>query len=286
MVLPQLPVFAYESVDSTQLHARRLLAAQQWADVGALFHVCADYQYAGRGRFSRTWDAPTGCASLVSTVVRFPADASARMQWVTAAVALAVCDTVRDVAPQIADMVQLSWPNDVLVGGRKIAGILAQAEASAAAFPSVSPSAPLTPADPATVSPTIDVVVGAGINVALEASSLPTPRATSLLALGVAPLPEVATVRSTFMALCEQRLNALVDPACDVSAVRSEFAAALTGVGQRVTATAMTENSSHRVCGVFQGVDEDGRALLSTDGGVIAVSSADISLSPDCEEIL
>jgi len=82
--------------------------------------VVADYQAAGRGRRGRAWDAPAGTGLLASILVR-PRGLPERWSGYSLVSALAVADTLGRVAGLGA---RLKWPNDVLVAGRKIAGIL------------------------------------------------------------------------------------------------------------------------------------------------------------------
>ncbi|HEV8585070.1 MAG TPA: biotin--[acetyl-CoA-carboxylase] ligase [Methylomirabilota bacterium] len=103
-------------VDSTQAIAFDL-AAQGAADRTV---VVTDYQAAGRGRRGRAWDAPAGTSLLTSILVR-PRGTPERWGGYSLASALAVADALARVAGLGA---RLKWPNDVLVGGRKIAGIL------------------------------------------------------------------------------------------------------------------------------------------------------------------
>lgn len=110
------PVIKLESVDSTQAIAFAL-AAEGAPDGTA---VIAAHQREGRGRRGRTWSAPPDTALLTSIVVR-PAVPAKDVPLYSLVAALATADTVAQlgaVAPR------LKWPNDVLVGGRKIAGIL------------------------------------------------------------------------------------------------------------------------------------------------------------------
>jgi BirA family biotin operon repressor/biotin-[acetyl-CoA-carboxylase] ligase len=103
-----------ERCESTQL----LLGAD--APEGAV--VVCDFQSAGRGRLGRTWEAPPGTALQLSVLVRPPADR--RPAELTLVAALALAETLEEVA-QVAATIK--WPNDVLLGGRKVAGILGEA---------------------------------------------------------------------------------------------------------------------------------------------------------------
>jgi BirA family biotin operon repressor/biotin-[acetyl-CoA-carboxylase] ligase len=80
----------------------------------------ADHQIAGRGRLGRTWEAPVGANLLMSVLFR---TVPVHPHSLTRAVALAA----RDAAVEAGVTALLKWPNDLLVGDRKLAGILAQA---------------------------------------------------------------------------------------------------------------------------------------------------------------
>jgi BirA family biotin operon repressor/biotin-[acetyl-CoA-carboxylase] ligase len=84
----------------------------------------ADHQTAGRGRLGRTWEAPAGANLLCSVLLRPPVVSN----LVVACVALAGRDAAQAVARVDAG---LKWPNDLLVDGAKLAGVLAEAEAGA-----------------------------------------------------------------------------------------------------------------------------------------------------------
>ena len=88
--------------------------------------LAAGHQTAGRGRLDRRWDAPPGANLLVSLLLR---DVPAHIHQVTQRVALAAREAVAVVGGVEAE---LKWPNDLLVGGSKLAGVLAQAGGVAA----------------------------------------------------------------------------------------------------------------------------------------------------------
>jgi BirA family transcriptional regulator, biotin operon repressor / biotin---[acetyl-CoA-carboxylase] ligase len=104
--------------DSTNTRARELAAAG--APHGTV--VTASEQSEGRGRQGRTWTAPADKALLYSAIVR-PLDD--RHLLLPLAVPLAVCEAAAELTPGIECGVK--WPNDVLVGGRKLAGVLIEA---------------------------------------------------------------------------------------------------------------------------------------------------------------
>lgn len=115
---PLPPILAYEELDSTSAEARRRAEA---GEPGPLW-ITALRQTAGRGRRGRAWDTGAGnlAASLLFTTDREPAEAA----QVSFLAALAVADAFDRYAPP--SIVRIKWPNDVLIGGRKAAGILVE----------------------------------------------------------------------------------------------------------------------------------------------------------------
>ncbi len=148
------PLRAYRSLASTQTLARAWAATG--APEGAV--VLADYQTAGRGRHGRPWTAPGGTALLFSVVLR-PRLPVARWPEIPLATGCAVAEGLETVAPVSAT---LKWPNDVLVGGRKLAGILAEG---------VAGTSPL-------------VILGIGVNVSQRDSDWPPNLAGTAGSLG------------------------------------------------------------------------------------------------------
>jgi BirA family biotin operon repressor/biotin-[acetyl-CoA-carboxylase] ligase len=163
------PLRAYRSIPSTQTVARA------WADAGAPEGavVLADYQTAGRGRRGRAWSAPAGRALLLSLVLR-PTIPLARWPEIGLAAGCAVAEGIEgasDVVPQ------LKWPNDVLVDGRKVAGVLAEGAAGPSPF----------------------VILGIGVNVSQADGEWPpelVERATALVthAPGIQRVPLLTAI--------------------------------------------------------------------------------------------
>jgi BirA family biotin operon repressor/biotin-[acetyl-CoA-carboxylase] ligase len=118
----------FESVDSTNRYLLR--RAAQGAVAGEV--AVADEQSAGRGRLGRSWVAPPGSALLVSVLLR-PDLAPERLHLVTLAAGLAALDAL-DVLGMLdpSEVTGLKWPNDIVIGDRKLAGILAEADGAGA----------------------------------------------------------------------------------------------------------------------------------------------------------
>ncbi|MDO4898373.1 MAG: biotin--[acetyl-CoA-carboxylase] ligase [Rothia sp. (in: high G+C Gram-positive bacteria)] len=154
-----------DQVGSTNDYGKQILTSDALArrSWGELSLVSTADQNAGHGRLERVWCAPAGTALATTFILRPHVNPHRRVapeqyHWFTSLAALAVCHTLCDLfglAPTI------KWPNDVLVGNRKICGILAQLV--------------LEPEG------SISVLVGVGINLNMTAEQLPVPTATSVL---------------------------------------------------------------------------------------------------------
>lgn len=138
--------------------------------------LLAEYQAAGRGRQGRTWSAPPRTQVAMSVLLRPGAVSPDLFGWLPLVTGLAVRDGLRAAGGVDAT---LKWPNDVLVDGRKTAGILVE-------LTSVPGGGDFSVRLPA-------LVVGVGINITLTEDELPVPHATSLaLAGGVTDRDAVA----------------------------------------------------------------------------------------------
>ncbi len=122
---PFFHLLRFERIDSTNEEATRLAAAG--APAGTL--VLADVQTAGRGRRGRTWVSPPG--NLYCSLVLRPACAVAEAAQLGFAASLAVLETCRHFLAAGAALA-CKWPNDVLAGGRKLAGLLLESRGSGA----------------------------------------------------------------------------------------------------------------------------------------------------------
>jgi BirA family biotin operon repressor/biotin-[acetyl-CoA-carboxylase] ligase len=233
-------------VDSTQSVAFAL------AERGAVDRtvVVADAQSAGRGRRGRAWQAPAGTSLLVSILVR-PRLPQALLPTLSPTTAVAASDAIRRVTgvdPRV------KWPNDVLVGGRKIAGILLESRMAPSARPDVSEPAAAT------------VVIGLGIN--LGQREFPpelASRATSV-ALEGARVPDRETM---LVALLEEfdAWRARLEGE-GFEPVRERWRRLSDTLGRRVTIDA--------VSGVAVDLDTDGALLIDVAGKPTRVTAGEI----------
>jgi BirA family biotin operon repressor/biotin-[acetyl-CoA-carboxylase] ligase len=130
-------------------------------------------QTAGRGRLGRAWVAPPGASLAISVLLRprtrgrdLPLE---RYGWLPIAAGVAMTETIRQAVSSAT--VGFKWPNDVLIGGRKVCGVLGEL------IPARAPTGGTTPL-------AAGVVLGAGVNISMSEAELPVPTATSLALAG------------------------------------------------------------------------------------------------------
>jgi BirA family biotin operon repressor/biotin-[acetyl-CoA-carboxylase] ligase len=212
--------------------------------------LITDYQSAGRGRLGRTWTAPPGTSIAMSVLVQPDGVESPRWTWLPLLAGIAVADGVRAVAGLPA---VLKWPNDVMVDGRKLCGILAERVE--------------TPRGPA-------CVVGMGINVSLRQGDLPTETATSL-AIAAAEAGRGAPGRTEVIAAVLAEVELLIrrwEAAGDDAAAARGYVERCDTIGRRVR----VELGQRTVQGVAEGVDHDGRLVVRTDAATEVLGVGDV----------
>lgn len=206
--------------------------------------LIAERQSAGRGRRGRGWDSPPG--NLYASLLLRPRLPLRRAATLSFAAALAVKDSVQ---PLLAAPVRLKWPNDVLVGGRKLSGILLECGSKA--------------------SGGIDwLVLGVGINLVSHPQPSLYP-ATDLVAAGgpsLAPAAALALWLKAFAPL----YAAWID---DFAPIRERWLEGAEGIGRAIVA----DLGGERVEGILRGIDAEGSLLLDLAGeGMRRIAAADI----------
>jgi BirA family biotin operon repressor/biotin-[acetyl-CoA-carboxylase] ligase len=210
---------------TTSTNADVAAAAREGAAEGLV--LLAEEQTGGRGRLSRSWVSPPRAGVYVSVLLR-PTAAPTTWPLLTLLTGLAVVEAVLAVGRVDA---RLKWPNDVLVGDRKLAGILAERVDDA-------------------------VVIGVGINVSTRAAELP-PTGTSLAIAGGATDREV--VASEVLRALHRRYVAWRDTFGAGTSVLASYREMCETIGSDVT---VELPGGHVVVGVASGVDDAGRLVV------------------------
>lgn len=187
-------------------------------------------QTAGRGRFTRAWTTPPGVSIALSILVR-PRRPLAEWTWLPLLAGLSVADGLTACTGL---GVELKWPNDVLIGGKKVCGLLSEVVDTRGGE---------------------CAVIGWGINVAMDTAELPVQTATSLLLEGErVPMTEVAAAVLDSFAEHFGTWDA-----GERERVVAAYARHCTTIGKRVRVV-LSETES--IQGHADGVDESGRLLV------------------------
>lgn len=239
------PLFLLASTTSTNDEARQ--AARQGALHGSTW--VAEEQTAGRGRRGHAWISPPGEGLLFSVLVRLPC-APAALPPIALLAGLAVHEAVLRAAPH-AD-VRCKWPNDVIVDGRKLAGVLVEAVTAGSRVEAI--------------------VIGIGINVHTRIFSPDLAAlATSVALVGAAP-PDRATLLVDTLTSLDHNLHAVAARGLGLVRARLEAADGLRGL--RIRSDGGTE-------GIASGIDDDGRLRVRLeDGSLVRWSAGEVHLAP------
>jgi BirA family biotin operon repressor/biotin-[acetyl-CoA-carboxylase] ligase len=238
------------SIDSTNTQ----LASRDPPAPGCAEVLLAEVQSAGRGRRGRTWLAPPGgavCLSLAWTFPEMPRDVGAL------SLAIGVC-VLRALKSASVDHVRLKWPNDVLIGDRKLGGILIELRAESAG--------------PASV------VVGIGLNIALGESLLEKIASTGLRATDLRSASSSVTRNAIAAGLIEHCVRGLVE--FEHEGLRpfvEEWRRADALRGRDVTVHAADDGAR----GLARGIDLSGALLVETPHGLRKFIGGEVSVRPE-----
>lgn len=247
---------ALAEVTSTNDELRAMAAARSLPDLAVVVTL---NQTAGRGRLDRVWVSPPGRALAVSVLLRpvLPGGepvAMDRYGWIPLLAGLAMTRAVGTLVTR--HDVSLKWPNDVLIDGRKVSGLLAE----------------LLPDD-------AGIVVGAGLNLSTPQSDLPVPTATSLSLNGVAVTAELADVAlAAYLGELTSLWSGYLAAGADAGAsgIRDAVSAACSTLGQPVR---VSLPDGAELLGTAVDLDTAGRLRIrsATDAPLQTVAAGDIT---------
>lgn len=252
-IVPSLSELPSSSSTNTELSVRADLEG-----LGDLTVILTRYQSAGRGRLGRSWTAPPGASIACSVLLRprLP-DGSPpppeRLGWIPVIAGIAMAQAVRSALPERE--VGFKWPNDVLVDGRKICGILSE----------------LLPSG-------TGVVVGAGINTRMRPEELPVPTATSLSVEGL-PVDDALEdlVLAAYLEGLRDRVARYLGAGADADAsgIRTQARGACLTLGRAVRVE-LPDGAELR--GTAVDLDADGRLVVAGEDGLSrSVAAGDVT---------
>jgi BirA family biotin operon repressor/biotin-[acetyl-CoA-carboxylase] ligase len=214
--------------------------------------LVAEEQTAGRGRLGRSWSSVPGASLTFSVLLRPAAVPAARRGWLTLLAGVAAASAVRSVGGVNA---VLKWPNDVLVGDRKLAGILAEQSPDGSA-----------------------VVIGVGLNVATP-QEIPVSAtglvATSLTAEGAGAVSREDLLLGLLDQLEHWYAAFRADPDPERSGLLDAYRALCETLGRTVRVELPAGGA---VTGTARDIDAEGRLLVAdgAGGSVTPVSAGDV----------
>lgn len=246
--LPLAEIRYFDTIGST--NAEALALAEKGAPDGCL--VIADHQFQGRGRMGRNWVTNPGAGLAFSLVLRARTRELSHLALFSPLAALSVSRVLED---DLSLTPLIKWPNDVLVSGKKICGILAEAIWH-------SPE-------------TATVVLGIGINI--TPASVPPPDQVIFPAACLEAAAGRPVDRWHVLAGCIQNILAY-RAILDSPAFIDEWTARLAFRGERIS---LENAGSETVEGIFLGVTPEGNLRLKLDQGQeVQFSAGDVHLRP------
>lgn len=238
-------IHRFDTLDSTNTKAKAM--ALEGAPQGTV--VLADHQTQGRGRLGRSFDSPAGSGIYMSMILRPQCPPTALMH-LTCAVAVAVCDAIQKV---LSFRPSIKWTNDLVVGGKKLAGILTEL--------SINPQTGL-----------VDfAIVGIGLNCNRTAEDFP-PELRSI-ACSACMITGKTVSKDPLVDAMIQSLNSM--DLSSKSAILEQYRHDCITIGKAVTVC----KGDFRQEGIALDVDENGALIvLFSDGHTEAVDSGEVSV--------
>jgi BirA family biotin operon repressor/biotin-[acetyl-CoA-carboxylase] ligase len=230
----------YETLGSTNAEA---LVRARAGERGPLW-ISAATQTGGRGRRGKSWISPPG--NLYATLLLTEPSPPALAPQLSFVAGLAVRDAVIACAPGAALNLNLKWPNDLLLTGRKLAGLLIEAESQ----------------------PRFSVAIGIGVNCVSHPADTGYG-ATDLCANGV--IITAQRLLTELAAAMNARLTQWAAGA-GFSTIRSDWLERAASLGE----TIMVRLPERQLTGIFEGIDTDGRLLLATPNQTETVAAGDV----------
>lgn len=230
------PLHYFHEIGSTNSHLREL--AEAGATEGTV--VVAESQTQGRGRLGRRWESPPFSNLYLSILLR-PQLSPAHAAQMTLMAAVALAETVEGF---VALRPAIKWPNDILVGGKKLAGILTEASCDAERVHYV--------------------ILGIGVNVNYPVAAMPDEirqRATSLMEVAGRPVARESFLQRLIQAM-DRCYGELEQAGFEALAPRWQSYFAWRGKRVRV------ELLDQVTTGIAQGIDLDGALLVVDEGGI------------------
>ena len=235
----------------SEIDSTNAFAAREYASMTGPTWVLALRQTAGRGRRGRAWSDPGG--NFAATLVLFPkGEAPDQMALRSFIAALALYDAFSAVIGQTAPFA-LKWPNDVLLNGAKVAGILLETIALGHGA--------------------YGLAIGIGVNLAHAPNAADLP-ADAIAPVSLAEQTGVVIDPETFLSQLAQSYEHFEAQfrTQGFAPIRTAWLARAAKLGERITA----RTQKLEISGIFETIDEQGQLILSTERGQHVIAAADV----------
>ncbi|HEX3038536.1 MAG TPA: biotin--[acetyl-CoA-carboxylase] ligase [Oscillospiraceae bacterium] len=238
-------VYAYETIDSTNNEAKR--QAQAGAPHGSIF--VAEHQTDGKGRLGRTWSSPEGAGIAVTILLR-PDASPLSITNITLLTGLAICNAIRAYTGCDA---KIKWPNDIVIGGKKVCGILTEMAAE--------------------IDRIEYVVVGSGINV--NNASFPEELSIKATSLFIESNHEISRVKLLQAILQKFERLLLEYNTQDDAAMLADYKKSCVNLGKKISIT----RNQKQICGTATDITPTGELLMICDDGTkLEINSGEVTV--------
>jgi BirA family transcriptional regulator, biotin operon repressor / biotin---[acetyl-CoA-carboxylase] ligase len=265
MLAPSLKATIFGAQSGKQIHhfykigstnSEAMQSAAEGAPEGSVF--LAEEQVAGRGRGAHTWHSARSSGIYCSVILR-PAMPPSDALIFSLAAGLAVRGAVTEIAPQLS--VDLKWPNDLLLGGKKFCGILAEMNAEATRVR--------------------HLVVGIGINV--NQVKFPAELREVATSLRMETGTEWSRVElcAALLKSLDREYRGLIENAGARGSILRRFEESSSSVRGRKVSIKISDDDNASLAGVTEGLDERGFLRVRTAEGVSPVLSGTVSIAGD-----
>ena len=247
----QWQIKSYELLDSTNLEAKRIIqASDSTQDLHGIV-LTAEEQSQGRGRMGRQWESPTGTGLWFSAIIQSPVRIEQASLYSFVA-AVAVAEAVRQVTALPAT---LKWPNDILLDGKKICGILLE----------------LVPQK----SGRHYLVIGIGINVNQKQQDFPPELHDKATSLAIALGNSVNRTDLLMTVLQKLQDNCSIMEQQGFAPLRDKWKTLSCVIGQMVS---VQQYGKELYTGIAEDIAMDGALLVQTEDNIVPVIAGDVSI--------
>lgn len=252
----QWQILQYEMLDSTNLEAKRMIQEKKKENIQQenTLHgmvLTAEQQTGGKGRLGRPWESPKGTGLWVSAIIKpnLPMEQTSLYSFAVAvSVAEAICQ-------ETGLVVQLKWPNDVLLNNKKICGILLELM-------------PYTKTE-------YYVIAGIGINVNQQKLDFPPELQEKASSIAMVLGHEVNRAALLSAVLQKLQENCALLEVQGFAPLRDKWKALSCVLGQEVS---VQQQGKEIYSGVAEDISMDGALLVRTKDGIVSVTAGDVSL--------